>query len=189
MRQLRGFAAVGAENPSILILGSFPSAKSLERREYYGHERNHFWPLMGIILGFDPGAPYLERLGRLERAGIALWDVIAACEREGSLDQDIRGESANPLAEFIASRPTIERLGLNGGKAASAFVGLLAPSLGGLEIGKECPWTPPFSPRREILIARLPSSSPVPTRNFRKASDKLPAWSAFVSPTPRESRN
>ncbi|MEI7781699.1 MAG: hypothetical protein WCJ18_07220, partial [Planctomycetota bacterium] len=75
--------------------------KSLERAEYYGHGRNQFWTLLGLILGFDPSAPYDERVSRLERAGIALWDVIAACEREGSLDQDIRAELANPLAESL----------------------------------------------------------------------------------------
>jgi double-stranded uracil-DNA glycosylase len=188
MAQLRGFSPVGSDKPRILILGSFPSIKSLERGEYYGHGRNHFWTLLGDMLGFDPAAPYTERVSRLERAGFALWDVIGSCEREGSLDQDIRGELPNPLAEYIGLRPTIERVALNGGKAAASFVAHVAPGLGqesrlrvmGLAIGEPLLWSPSFSPERRILVVRLPSSSPVPTRAFRGAQDKLPAWSAML---------
>jgi double-stranded uracil-DNA glycosylase len=181
--RLQGFAPAGAEAPAILILGSFPSQQSLARGEYYGHGRNHFWPLLGLILGFDPALPYAERLSRLAAAGIALWDVIASCEREGSLDQDIRGESPNPLGEYIGSRPTIGRLALNGGKAAASFIALIHPELGrdGLAIGEERGWVPPFDPGRRILVTRLPSSSPVPTRAYRQAGDKLASWSSFLA--------
>jgi TDG/mug DNA glycosylase family protein len=190
---LRGFAGVGAESPRILILGSFPSEKSLERGEYYGNERNHFWPLLGSILGFAPTEPYAERLARLERAGIALWDVIASCEREGSLDQDIREELPNPLSEYVGSRPSIARLALNGGKAAASFVAHVAPYLRRgtgsrsalrLAIGETESWSPDFALGRAILVARLPSSSPVPSGRFRGAEDKLPAWSAFLASSP-----
>jgi len=180
---LRGFAGVGAESPRILILGSFPSEKSLERGEYYGNERNHFWVLLGRLLGFEPSAPYAERLAYLERAGIALWDMIASCEREGSLDRDIRGETPNPLAEYIVSSPGIGRLALNGGKAAASFVVHVAPELR-LSIGETGSWAPAFAPERRIRIARLPSTSPVPTRDFRSASDKIRLWSDFIADSP-----
>jgi TDG/mug DNA glycosylase family protein len=185
---LHGFSPAGSDKPRILILGSFPSIKSLERGEYYGHERNHFWTLLGSMLGFDPAAPYAERVSHLAGAGCALWDVIGSCEREGSLDQDIRGELSNPLAEYIGLRPTIERVALNGGKAAASFVAHVAPGLGlgpefrvkGLAIGEALLWSPTFAPERRILVVRLPSSSPVPTRAFRSSYDKLPAWSAML---------
>jgi hypoxanthine-DNA glycosylase len=182
MAVLKGFDPVGSDQPRVLILGSFPSAKSLERGEYYGHDRNHFWALLGLILGFDPTAPYAERVSRLERAGIALWDVIAACEREGSLDQDIRAESPNPLAEYTRSRPGIEHVALNGGKAAASFITHVAPALRGanITIGKPVQWKPDFAYDRRILVTRLPSSSPVPSRGFRNVGDKLPVWSAFL---------
>jgi TDG/mug DNA glycosylase family protein len=183
MRLLRGLAGVGAESPRILILGSFPSEKSLERGEYYGNERNHFWVLLGRLLGFEPSAPYAERLAYLERAGIALWDMIASCEREGSLDRDIRGETPNPLAEYIVSSPGIGRLALNGGKAAASFVVHVAPELR-LSIGETGSWAPAFAPERRIRIARLPSTSPVPTRDFRSASDKIRLWSDFIADSP-----
>jgi double-stranded uracil-DNA glycosylase len=181
---LRGLACVGSERPRTLILGSFPSASSLDRGEYYAHDRNHFWPIVGLILGFERDDPYSERLAALAHSGIALWDVIASCEREGSLDKDIREAERNPLDVYIARRPSIERLALNGGKAADSFTAAFAPELGpagGLAIGDTFPWTPAFAPARSILVSRLPSTSSVPTKRFRAAADKLPYWSAFIA--------
>lgn len=168
-----------------MILGSFPSILSLDLGEYYGNGRNHFWTLMGLILDFDPGMAYPERLSRLALAGLALWDVIASCERVGSLDQDIREEEPTALGEYIRDRPTIERVALNGGKAAASFLSHIAPELRPAKaalpaIGEILTWLPPFAPGRRILVGRLPSTSPVPTRDFRCAADKLPSWSAFL---------
>ena len=182
MAILKGFSPVGSDQPHLLILGSFPSVKSLERGEYYGHDRNQFWTLLGLILGFDPSASYTERLSVLEHAGIALWDVIGTCEREGSLDQDIRAESPNPLAEYIYLRPGIKRVALNGGKAAASFITHFGQVLRGasLVMGGPVIWRPSFASDRRMLVARLPSSSPVPSRDFRNALDKLPVWSAIL---------
>ena len=182
--RLRGFPPIGSDNPRLLILGSFPSVRSLETGEYYGHERNHFWSLMASLMGFDPSAAYEERLGLLASAGIAVWDLIASCDREGSLDAAIRGEELNPLAGFIASRPALTGLGLNGGKAASAFALAFAPELrvSLLRIGGPLSWIPPFEAERSISVTRLPSTSPVPTARYRSAQDKAPAWRAFLLP-------
>jgi TDG/mug DNA glycosylase family protein len=179
MAHLSGFAPVGSTEPRILILGSFPSVRSLELGQYYGHGRNHFWAILGAVVGFDPGAPYEERIAALAGAGIALWDVIASCEREGSLDQDIRAETANPIADFLDDRPGIEKLALNGGKAFSSFARHFAPELRkpGSAIGEIVDWRPSFLPERRISVSRLPSTSPVPTRRYRRAFDKLPPWS------------
>jgi hypoxanthine-DNA glycosylase len=181
--RFRGFAPIGSESPRILVLGSFPSRRSLEKGEYYGHERNHFWAIMGALRGFDPLAGYAERIAALERSGIGLWDVIASCEREGSMDGDIRNEEPNPIVEYLAARPTVERVALNGGKAASAFAACFAPENGKLRfpIGTTVPWRPAAMPDRLILVARLPSTSPIPTRDYRRAEDKLPLWSEFLA--------
>jgi double-stranded uracil-DNA glycosylase len=183
MARLFGFKPIGAEKPRILVLGSFPSVKSLERGEYYGHGRNQFWAILGLILGFPPESPYADRVAALARSGVALWDVIASCEREGSLDQDIRGETVNPLLEFLAARPSLERLGLNGGKASSSFAAHFAPGLRSSfrAVGGRAEWRPPSSTGAAMLVVRLPSTSPVPTRDFRSVSDKLGPWSAFLS--------
>ena len=181
MAVLEGFAPIGSGEPRILILGSFPSVASLERGEYYGHARNQFWGILGSVLGFSPDAPYAERASALAAAGIALWDLIASCEREGSLDDAIRAARANPNDRFLAAKPRVERLALNGGKAAASFAEHFAPELKKLAIGAESEWRPPSAPGRIVSVVRLPSTSPVPTRDYRSALDKLPLWSAFLA--------
>jgi TDG/mug DNA glycosylase family protein len=75
----------------VLILGSFPGAASLAARAYYAHPRNHFWPLLAAVLDEPLAAlAYPARLARIKARGVAMWDVIVACTREGSLDSAIR---------------------------------------------------------------------------------------------------
>lgn len=58
--------------------------------------RNQFWKLVGALVGEDLYAlPYDDRLPRLLAHRIGPWDVLAACEREGSLDSAIRKPAAN----------------------------------------------------------------------------------------------
>lgn len=49
--RLHGFPPVVDGNCRLLILGSMPSVQSLERAQYYGNPRNHFWPMLAMILG------------------------------------------------------------------------------------------------------------------------------------------
>jgi hypoxanthine-DNA glycosylase len=58
--------------------------------------------------------PYAERLPRLLAHGIGLWDVLGACEREGSLDSAIRKPAANDFAHLRALCPLLETVGFNG---------------------------------------------------------------------------
>jgi double-stranded uracil-DNA glycosylase len=53
----------------------------------------------------------------------ALWDVLHACQRAGSLDSAIvrQSEEPNDFAEFFAIHPKIERVCFNGGTAAALF--------------------------------------------------------------------
>ncbi len=50
----------------------------------------------------------------LKSSGIALWDVLASCERETSLDSHIRKETANDFASFFAQHPHITQVFFNG---------------------------------------------------------------------------
>jgi TDG/mug DNA glycosylase family protein len=180
--RLLGLASLDSGGARILVLGSFPSVRSLEKGEYYGHDRNHFWEVLGAVLGRPAPAEYDARRDYLARAGIAVWDVIAACERDGSLDRDIKSEEANPILDFLSARPSILRIALNGGKAAEAFVAMIAPELavgaraGGLVIGEARVWAPPSLEGRRLVVVRVPSTSPVPTRAYKKAADKAAAW-------------
>jgi hypoxanthine-DNA glycosylase len=109
----------------VLILGSFPSAASLALRQYYAHPRNQFWRLLSGVLGEDVAClPYPRRLVRLKTHHIGLWDVIAACERQGSLDAAIRQARANDFAALRRRCSLLERVCFNGrtaGKFAPRF--------------------------------------------------------------------
>ena len=118
---VRGFPPIAAPDAEILILGSMPGIASLEAGQYYAHPRNAFWPIMGSIFDAGPKLSYPKRLSRLISRKVAVWDVLKLCQREGSLDADIREEVSNDFAAFFAAHPSIRRIGLNGGKAAASF--------------------------------------------------------------------
>lgn len=123
---LRGFPPVVGNDTHTVILGSFPGEASLAATQYYAHPRNQFWKLLGTVLD-EPLAdlPYEERLLRLLNHQIGVWDVLAACEREGSLDAAIRNASPNDFASLRAHAPKLTKVCFNG-KTAGRF----APVIG-----------------------------------------------------------
>src|SRR5262245_8600501 len=98
-----------------LILGSFPSEASLKAQQYYAHRQNQFWKILGALLG-EPlyQMDYEKRWPIVQAAGIAVWDVYATCEREGSLDSDIRVGVANDFKQLKKLAPNLERVCFNG---------------------------------------------------------------------------
>jgi len=122
---LTGLAPVIALDTRILILGSFPGAASLAAGKYYAHPRNQFWPLVSALVGEDLASlPYEKRLPRLLAHRFGLWDVLAGCEREGSLDSAIRNPAANDFERLRTLCPQLETVGFNGqasGKFAQQF--------------------------------------------------------------------
>ena len=119
----RSFPPACASDARVLVLGSMPGEASLAAAQYYAHPRNAFWPIMGALFGAGPALPYPERLQRLQAAGVALWDVIAACERQGSLDSAIAPASieANDFARLFRDCPQIRHVFFNGSAAEAAF--------------------------------------------------------------------
>jgi len=143
----------------LLVLGSFPGAASLLAQQYYGHPRNHFWPLVGAVLGLDLAPmPYGERLALVQSRGLGLWDVYGACQRVGSLDASIRQPLLNDLASLQQRAPLLRVVAHNGGESARARRHTAALGL---------------------PVLRLPSSSPANASwSFER---KLQAWrAAFV---------
>jgi hypoxanthine-DNA glycosylase len=114
---LTGLPPLIDERACVLVLGSFPSKQSLSKREYYGNPQNHFWQIMGLLFSFDPQAPYAERTTQLSKNGVAVWDVIAECSREGSGDDAIQDASANPLLSLLRDYPSVRNIAFNGGTA------------------------------------------------------------------------
>ena len=104
----------------ILILGSFPSVKSREQGFFYGHPQTRFWRVTAAVLGDEVPGTVPERRAFLLRHGIALWDVIAACEISGSSDASIRDARVNDLRPILEVAP-IRAIFVNGQTAAKLY--------------------------------------------------------------------
>ena len=116
-----GLKPLAGKDPTILILGSFPSVRSLETGEYYANKRNHFWGIMESLFGIDRNLPYEERIDALFRRGIALWDVVSDCSREGSSDSNIRNVVPNDISGFLDQNPAVKCIALNGVSGAGRW--------------------------------------------------------------------
>ena len=153
---LVGLPPVLRRDARVLILGSFPGAASLAAQQYYAHPRNHFWPLLSAITGAPLAMlPYSRRLAALRTSGIALWDAIVACRRQGSLDSAIRDAVPAQAARVRRAAPAVALVCFNGQTAARSL--------------------PAWRDAGYATLA-LPSSSPAYTRPF---AEKLAAWQAI----------
>jgi len=128
---IRGFAPISRPEARILILGSMPSRESLAQQRYYAHPRNGFWPIMSALFKLQD-QDYERRAQQLTRKGVAVWDVLKACFRSGSLDSaiDDRTIVTNDFQAFYAGHPAISRVFFNGAKAESVYLKHVLPGLG-----------------------------------------------------------
>ncbi len=159
--RLVGLPPVVGAHTRVLVLGSFPGAASLAAREYYGHARNHFWPILAALWPRHPlpdRGQYAARCDWLLARGLGLWDVYASCERRGSLDTSIRNAQVNDFAALRAQAPGLAAIAHNGGESYSHARAVCASLEGGAAIAS----------------LRLPSTSPANASwSFDK---KLSAW-------------
>jgi hypoxanthine-DNA glycosylase len=153
---LEGLGPVVSQDTRLIVLGSFPGVASLQAQQYYGHPRNHFWPILSALRGVDLAAlSYPLRLGAMLDHGVGLWDVYASCRREGSLDSSIEGARPNDLTRLRQLAPSLRAVAHNGGESARSMQRTLA-------LGVE--------------VVRLPSTSPANASwSFER---KLEAWRA-----------
>lgn len=210
-----GFPPAGATDGSAryLVLGSFPSLRSQKKGQYYGHERNHFWPLL-FLCAVERGMPAAERMIRLSepntgttalseipyhkkialaaRMGVLIWDMVGRCRRTTSADDALEIVALNDIVELLQANPKIARIGLNGTRASELFIDSVAALLSHSEhVGLKRDLARAGG-CAEIHIAdsgrtayrqvyRLPSTSPVPSRDYRSIDDKVSLWRAFLS--------
>jgi TDG/mug DNA glycosylase family protein len=163
MKNLKaGFRPVDDIHAKILILGSMPGEESLRKNEYYANTQNSFWKIMAALLKFGQDASYEEKTNILKKNGVALWDVMRSCERQGSLDSAIRDESIveNNFVSFYLLHPEIKSVFFNGAKAEREYSRRVLPVL-------------PIE-ARDIEYHRLPSTSAAMARLL--FDEKLLEW-------------
>ena len=157
-----GFPAIARADARILVLGSLPSARSLQANQYYAHPQNAFWKIMGEVA--DAQGSYSERCEALKDRGIALWDVLASSVRPGSMDADIQSKTAvaNDFSSFLSDHAAVELICFNGQKAAQMFERMVRPSIG----------------NKRLNFESLPSTSPA----YASMSyvDKLAKWRGII---------
>lgn len=157
-----GFAPQAHADARSLILGSMPGVASLNADQYYAFSRNAFWKIMEELFAATTDLEYTYRLQVLHSHHIALWDVIHACHRPGSLDSNIAddGLEINNFNAFFKQHPLITHIYFNGQKAADLFKKKVRPSL-----------------KSRFEYSTLPSTSPAHAAlNF---AEKLALWSVI----------
>ena len=157
----RGFAPIAATDARVLILGSFPSQRSLDVGQYYAHPQNSFWFIIERLFARQTGLSYTARAELLMRAKVALWDVLHAADRPGSLDSAIvtGSEIPNDFGTFLARHHAIHTIFFNGAKAQALFEKHVA---GIMESDSA------------LRFVRLPSTSPANAGTTRER--KLELW-------------
>lgn len=164
MALVKSFPPIENQAANVLILGSMPGKESLRAGQYYAHPRNAFWPIMGELAGAIPTLPYEVRIKKMKAAGIALWDVLASCRRQSSMDSDIETETIRPndFSTFFRRHSHITHVFFNGTMAEQCFHKYVARLLD----------------TRSIHFLRLPSTSPAnASMSYRQ---KLDAWRAIL---------
>jgi len=148
MKNINSFPPLCNTNAKVLILGSIPSESSLTAYEYYAHPRNVFWPIMSQFFCISLTVDYEQRCKQLVAHNIALWDVLASCQREGSLDSNIKTNSivTNNFNDFFSRQDKITAVFFNGTKAEKEYLKHVIPRLD--------------KQYSQIKYQRLPSTSP-----------------------------
>ena len=166
-RHDESFPPVVGERAHTLVLGSLPGQRSLQMHQYYAHPQNAFWKIILQLFGVASPQPYTRRVRILTDHGIALWDVLAAAERPGSLDSSIvlASARANDFAGFFRAHPQIRRVFFNGQKARDTYRRFVLPGLG--------------TEFEELRYECLPSTSPA--HAGMTFSRKLEAWKKIAS--------
>ncbi|WP_085992858.1 DNA-deoxyinosine glycosylase [Oceanobacillus senegalensis] len=161
--KIYSFPPVLPDVPKVLILGSMPSVQSIEKKQYYGNPRNHFWPILFELFQEDPIEDYGRKVEFIKKHKIALWDSIGACFREGSLDADIKEDVPNDIVGLIKAHPSIRLIACNGTKSYETF----RKNFDMHEL-------------LHVHVKKLPSTSPIPGRYNKSFAEKVEAWSVIL---------
>nr|WP_315146588.1 DNA-deoxyinosine glycosylase [uncultured Flavobacterium sp.] len=157
---ITSFDPIVDSRTKILILGSIPGVKSLEKVEYYGNKQNQFWKILFSIFKQESVKEcYKNKVNFLLQNRIGLWDVVRNCERKGSLDIAIKHQEINDFDTFLNEHPKITTLLFNGKTAYQFFY-------------------KKYGQIKGITYYVMPSTSPANTIPFE---NKLNEWSLILS--------
>ena len=162
MTKINSFKLLAKPQAQILILGSVPSVTSLEKQQYYAHPRNAFWRIIAALFNDNKPLSYAQGEAFLQAQGIAVWDVLESCIRQGSLDSAIQKQSikVNDFSALFKAFPTLHTIFFNGAAAEALYKKNVLPEL---------------SPAQKSLKrVKLPSTSPAYAAMCYE--DKLAAW-------------
>lgn len=101
------------KDSEILILGSFPSIDSFDKAFYYAHPRNQFWKILSTITAY-PINNRDQKIWLLKISKIALWDMVANCTRDNSLDSSLEDIEVNDMASFLEEHSSIKKVAFTG---------------------------------------------------------------------------
>ena len=155
------FAPLGREDAVLLILGTMPSVKSLEKQQYYGNPQNAFWKLLFALWEEPFQAAYESRCRFVGEHRLLLWDVLADCRRQGSGDASITSPRANDFVWLSRTYPQVQAVFFNSVGAARFYQRLVQPD-----------------PLAALPRWTLPSSSPARAMRFE---EKMTAWTPLKS--------
>jgi len=114
------FKPIVFKDTEVLILGSFPSIKSFENNFYYAHPSNQFWKILHLVTEY-PVNNRDQKIWLLKECKLGLWDMIASCQRDNSLDSSLEDEIVNDIAAFLEDHPTIRKVAFTGKKSEALF--------------------------------------------------------------------
>jgi hypoxanthine-DNA glycosylase len=156
MNYAESFPPVITPHAQLLILGTMPGRQSLLHQQYYANNQNAFWRIMFGMFGKEVPAAYGQRIKFLDDKGIAVWDTLKSCVREGSLDEKILDEQPNDFHTLFRQYPGIKAIVFNGNNPHKYFKKYV-----GLGTGHE--------------YHIMPSTSPA--NRTRRFEQKLEEWS------------
>ena len=154
------------EDAEILILGSFPSVKSLEQHMYYGNPRNQFWGIMESVFHCKIRQDETSRKAFLKKHKIGLWDVLASCDREGSADNKITNEVPNDLEKLVKEHVKLKRIIING----------LSTTAGSLKYFSKYHKNKSWQDKLDIVA--VPQTSPMPSKY--NLAEKIEMWNMAI---------
>lgn len=77
--------------------------------------------MVAEIFAFDRNVSYKLRTEKLKENGIALWDVLESCERDGAADRNIQNPLPNDFKIFFKQYSNLTKVLFNGHKAENLF--------------------------------------------------------------------